>query len=152
MTKLMTSMIAVLFVTALAACERKDRSDETIGQTMPEPTTEPATTPAGQPEVDSELERERAEFVRDTEARIDQIDREVAQWESGLDEMSEEARQDANEAIESLREERERANAALSRARDASADEWAEIKKDSREALAELENAYNETLDTMKTN
>ncbi len=82
----------------------------------------------------AETERERREFIQDTQERIGDLDREIAQLEERIDHesefVSEDERAGWKEDLFELRREREDAQARLDRARTASSAEWQASRND----------------------
>jgi TolA-binding protein len=120
-------------VLAAAACTSK-----------PEP-NEPSTYGA---RYSAEQEQERAEFMRDTEERVDKLDREIAQLQTRLQHesrfVSAEERAEWRQDLFELEQDRREAQERLNRARNASPEEWREMRGDVASAVDGLESAVGQ--------
>ena len=133
-----THMIMALLLTVAVGCSKKETRSQTepaadkVGETANRPQSEA-------PDVTSAADRDKDEWMRKAEERLNQLDREI-------DELAARGSTAAHAAgdatMDNLQKARSEARDALQKARGASSDAWESTKTTTADTLDRLEAAY----------
>ena len=172
----MKSLATITFALAallLSGCterrvEERTRVVEREAPVPAEPSSvEPArpATPASNPKVveedvdvdvdvdvdDRAFEHKRTAFMSAARERMNRLDAKIDQLQAEARTATGEAKAEAEKAIAELQDEREQIRASFEQAKTRTRAEWDEFENDVDRGLNELERAYNDLLERMKT-
>jgi hypothetical protein len=140
-TKMMGIMGMGAFILAAIGCETAERPR---GGTPPDGTTS-GRERAESTDFDS-LERytydQRSEFQRESEEALDALDRRLDEWRRESRDVSANTRDAWNAAVADLRVKRENLRRSFARMREATADNWDDLKGSVRRAWEDFEDSF----------
>lgn len=145
-------------VFVLVGCQSKERKPEESPKTVETPPgvptgqpAEEAKPPMPQADVEAAIQEERNQLVRDAQARLDALDRNIADLEARMNRAEARVQQESREALAELKEQRRKTAEQLDKAKAATRETWSDMKRETQNALDRLESSYNSILDKMKT-
>lgn len=102
-------------------------------------------------EVGAAANRDRDEYQRRMENRMDQMDRQIEEMKERSRNATGEAKAKWDREVAELEDERREARTKYNNLKNATAEQWENMKTEVDQAMDSLERGYNRTLEAMKT-
>ena len=136
-----TWMLMLAGVLTASGCERKP-ADQPPGKVTSEDVRRDAGR-AAETAVDYSRQT-KEEFQKKLEARLDELDGEIAKLREKGRDLKDQAKADWDRKIADLEKKRDAARAKLAEVRDASAEAWKDVQKGVQSAWDELDKAFRD--------
>ena len=146
--KLTHLITGLALLVPLVGCDRPDGNDTTV-PTVP-PTTNAAARELGR-EVREAVDTSKAALIEgkdqllaSTDAKLKELDQEIADLGSKVDALKDEVKVESNKALETLREKRTQLGQRFEELKTANQETWSAVKARFESAWAEFQKSYED--------